>query len=287
MFTVVQISDTHLSPSRAQFVPNWNALARWVRRQDSMLIINTGDVSLNGAQDPSELLFCRDQFTTMGVPMLCVPGNHDVGDTPHIAPDQPVTDERQQQWRSVFGDDWWFHDIGNWRLIGLNNMLMGTGRPDEIKQMEWFEATLRSSGDRCLALFMHRPAFIDVPEEPEDRKWALSPESRARLLDLVSQYHIALVASGHVHRSRNFEAAGTRYVWCPSGAFLCGHLIQRDLPGEKKLGSVIHTFTDRDVSSEFVEPDEMTRLVIDDFVEDVYPGTLARLRLRNAAKAGN
>lgn len=219
--------------------------------------------------------------------MLCVPGNHDVGDAPHITPGQPVNDERQKRWRAVFGDDWWSRDIENWRLIGLNNMLLGTGHVDEATQMEWFEAALQDAGDRNLALFMHRPAFIDASDEAEDRKWALHPEPRVRPLKLVSEHRIALVASGHIHRGRNFQAGGTRYVWCPSGAFICGPLIQRDLPGERDLGAVIHTFTDSSVSSEFVEPDAMIPLIIDDFVEEVYPGTLARLRDRNATKAGH
>ncbi|MDQ6619404.1 MAG: metallophosphoesterase [Pseudomonadota bacterium] len=282
MFTVIQISDTHLSPDRSQFVPNWRAVGDWVRTQRPALVINTGDVSLDGADNVGELRFCNEEFAALGTPVLCVPGNHDVGDAPHITPGQPVNDERQARWRGVFGHDWWFRDIENWRLVGINNMLFGTGYPDEAIQLAWLERLLQDASDRRLALFMHRPAFVCQPDEPEDRKWSLHPEPRAHFLKLVSRHRMSLVAAGHLHRARLFHHAGTQYVWCPSAAFVCGPLIQRDLPGEQIIGAVIHTFGGESVRSEFVQPPGTTRLVIDDFVDDVYPGTLARLALRRA-----
>ena len=46
---IIQISDTHLSPGKAHFVDNWAPLAGWIAEQQPDLVIDTGDVTVDGA----------------------------------------------------------------------------------------------------------------------------------------------------------------------------------------------------------------------------------------------
>jgi hypothetical protein len=61
-----------------------------------------------------------------------VPGNHDVGDAGHRS--QPLDEERLRRWRAQFGPDRWVEDVENYRLIGLDALLLGSGDPEEATQ---------------------------------------------------------------------------------------------------------------------------------------------------------
>ena len=60
MTRVVQISDTHLSPTKAHFASNWPPLARWVTKQRPDLIIHTGDVTVDGADAEEDMRHCAE-----------------------------------------------------------------------------------------------------------------------------------------------------------------------------------------------------------------------------------
>ena len=47
-FTLIQVSDTHLSRERPFFVPNWDAVVAHVNAARPDLLLNTGDIALNG-----------------------------------------------------------------------------------------------------------------------------------------------------------------------------------------------------------------------------------------------
>ncbi len=84
--------------------------------------------------------------------------------------------------------DFWSHDLGGWRLIGLDSMLFGSGEPEEAAQLAWLEKTMAEAGGRRIAWFVHRPLFLDDPLEGDTGYWSVQPEPRARLLDLVRRH---------------------------------------------------------------------------------------------------
>ncbi len=47
---IIQITDTHLSRSKAHFADNWAPLARWIAAQRPDLVIHTGDVKVDGVE---------------------------------------------------------------------------------------------------------------------------------------------------------------------------------------------------------------------------------------------
>jgi len=77
---IAVIADSHLSARTPECVSNWEAAAAVVARLGAELTIHLGDISLDGQNHPDELLFAAEAVRRWPTPMLCVPGNHDMGD---------------------------------------------------------------------------------------------------------------------------------------------------------------------------------------------------------------
>ncbi|HXC12069.1 MAG TPA: metallophosphoesterase [Stellaceae bacterium] len=270
---LVQISDTHLSPGKAHFADNWPPLAKWIAAQRPDLVIHTGDVTVDGAEVEEDLANAAGLMRGLGVRWLAVPGNHDVGDARHAS--QPVNGERLMTWRRHFGPDRWVEDVDDgapgWRLVGIDAMLIDSGAPEEGEQAQWLDRVMTEAGRRRIAWFLHRPLFLDGPEEGDTGYWSIKPQPRARLMALVRRYRVAFVASGHLHKARDFAHDGTRYVWSPASSFLVDAPIQPEMPGEKRLGAVLYDFHPGGLTIEIAEVPGLTRHWIGEVKHEVYP----------------
>ena len=180
---IIQISDTHLSAGKPHFADNWPPLAAWVAAQQPDLLIHTGDVAVDGADADEDTRYAAELMRRLGVRFRAVPGNHDVGDSGH--PLQPVNGQRLARWRAHFGPDRWAEDVEGFRLIGLDAMLLGSGDPEEAAQLAWLEAVMNDTQGRRIAWFLHRPLFLDNPDESDTGYWSVKPQPRAALIDLV------------------------------------------------------------------------------------------------------
>lgn len=158
---IIQISDTHLSPGKAHFTKNWPPLVAWIAAHSPDLVIHTGDVTVDGSDTEEDLGYASGLLGGLGVRVLAVPGNHDVGDAGH--PAQPVSDERLARWRAYFGSDRWVEDIEGFRLVGLDALLLGSGHAEEAVQATWLDVAMREARGRQIAWFLHRPLFLDSP----------------------------------------------------------------------------------------------------------------------------
>jgi alkaline phosphatase D len=264
---IIQITDTHLSPGKPHFNGNWEPLARWINESDADLVVHTGDLSVDGADKDADLAFSMDLMRQVSKPMLIVPGNHDIGHLPGSY--QPVDAERLARWRHIVGPDYWAEDLGNWRLIGLDSLLMGFEDAEEQAQFEWLEGQLASRGGRRIALFAHKPLFVDAPDEGDTGYWSVRPAQRRKLYDLIAAHDVALFGSGHLHWSWKGRFNDTALVWAPPGAFILDTM-EREMPGERLIGAAIHDLGEH-VSTELVAVPGMTAYFLDDVVEEVYP----------------
>lgn len=264
---IIQITDTHMSPDKTHFNRNWEPLLRWVEAQKPDLIVHTGDLAVDGADVDEDLLFCANLLSQLPCRVVSVPGNHDIGHLPGTH--QPVNLERLSRWHKHIGPDYWAEDFGNWRIIGLNSLIIGADSSEEDEQFRWLEAELTASNGKPVAVFAHKPLFIDTPDEGDTGYWGLLPAPRKRLYDLFKAHNVKLHASGHLHRAWAGEAFGTSYIWAPAAAFIVGPM-ERDLPGERILGAVIHDLGET-AKSEIVHLSELTPYVIDDVIHEVYP----------------
>lgn len=269
---IIQITDTHLSPDKSHFNGNWEPLAAWVAQTGADLVIHTGDLTIDGADQEDDIAFSMELMHQLPIPMLIVPGNHDVGHLP--GSDQPVDATRLERWRRLAGPDYWVSDHGNWRLVGLNSLLFGHDDAEEEAQFSWLTETLAAAGGRRVAIFTHKPLFVDEPHEGDTGYWSIRPRPRQRLYDLFAKHDVALFASGHLHWAWKGSLENTSLVWGPSSAFIIDTL-EREMPGERVVGAVIHTFGD-EVSSEIVALPELTRYFIDEVIDEVYPRSASK-----------
>ena len=150
-------------------------------------------------------------------------------------------------------------------------MLLDSGEPDEVEQADWLDRAMAEAEGRRVAWFLHKPLFVEAPDEGDTGYWSVKPEPRARLLALVRRYQVALVASGHLHKARDFARDGTRYIWSPASSFLVGHPIQPELPGDKRLGAVLCEFGNPSFTAEIAPVPELTEHWLDDVIQEVYP----------------
>lgn len=269
MVRIVQISDTHLSPNKRHFESNWQPAAEWVRAQVPDLVIHTGDVTVDGADQEEDFRHCAALMAELGAPFLAIPGNHDVGDAGHAH--QPVNTGRIERWARYFGRDRWVEDLAGWRLIGFNALLIGSGIDEEAEQADWLAEATGSARGRRIAWFLHKPLFLENPEEGVTGYWAVNPRSRVRYLDLLSRHQVAVVASGHLHKSHQATHGGTEFVWGPSCGFVCGPEQQPPMPGHAELGAVIYDLDGEGLAIRRQVLPHLHRHVIDDVIHEVYP----------------
>lgn len=265
---LIQITDTHFSPTKRHFNGNWAPLLEWIETEKPDLIIHTGDLTVDGADHDADIIFSMELMRQASAPMLILPGNHDVGHLPGSK--QPVTPERLARWDRLAGPDRFVEDVAGWRLVGFNSLLLGMGDAAEEAQIEWLSETLANAGDRRIALFTHKPLFVDEPEEGDTGYWSVKPDQRRRIFELMADHDVALVATGHLHWAWQGLLGATALTWAPSAAFIIDTM-EREMPGERLVGAVVHMFDGAEINSRIVAVPGMTAHVIDDIIDEVYP----------------
>jgi 3',5'-cyclic AMP phosphodiesterase CpdA len=246
-FRLTQISDTHLSRDFAKLTDNFNRVREHIDASRPDLVINSGDVSWDGPVKYADLEFARELHTALPVDCRYLPGNHDIGDNPTlvgIAPSCVATEERCDAFVAVFGGDRWQFEAAGWRFIGLNSLIMNTGIESEAEQFDWLASQLASVNGKPVALFVHKPLFLNTPGDPELEASAIRyvPQpARRRLIEMFGAVDLRLVASGHVHQRRDFTFGHIRHVWAPSAGFIIPDRMQ-EVIGSKECGLVEYRF---------------------------------------------
>jgi len=246
-FRLTQISDTHLTRNFAVLTDNFQRVSEHINAHRPDLVVNTGDVSWDGPSSRADMEFAHELHAALPVNCRYLPGNHDIGDNPTAvgaATSCPATEGHRDAFVSVFGEDRWQFEAAGWRFIGLNSLIMNTGIPSEPEQEEWLKSELSGANGKPIALFLHKPLFLNTPEDPEEVATAIRfvPQPvRARLVALLGAYDVRLVASGHVHQRRDFTYAHTRHIWAPSVGFIVPDRMQNVI-GVKETGFVEYRF---------------------------------------------
>lgn len=246
-FRLTQISDTHLARRMTSLIDNFHRVSEHIDAKRPDLVLNSGDVCFDGPTEPDDLEFARTLHDALPVVCRYLPGNHDIGDNPTAvgpAPKQPVTEPSLTAYRAILGEDRWRFDAASWCFIGLNSLVMNTGLLDEAEQFDWLASQLASTKGQPVALFLHKPLFLNAPDDPElvatSIRYVPMP-ARSRLIEMLRAVDLRLVASGHVHQRRDFTFAHTRHVWAPSAGFIISDARQ-DLIGIKEVGLVEYRF---------------------------------------------
>ncbi len=139
------------------------------------------------------------------IPLVCVCGNHDVGNRP--------TPESIASYQENFGDDYFSFWVGGVCNIVLNSNVLKdpSGAPKVLAaQQTWLDQQLReakAAKAKHIFLFQHHPLFLKREEEP-DQYFNIPLERRTPLLDQLKQADVRAVFAGHYHRNA-YGRAGT------------------------------------------------------------------------------
>ncbi|KAL1529169.1 hypothetical protein AB1Y20_000128 [Prymnesium parvum] len=132
------------------------------------------------------------------IALVCVCGNHDVGERPTAA--------TIEAWRADFGDDYFSFWVGGVKFVCINSQLYkdASGAPElAMEQDRWLDAELslaRSEGARRVIVFSHIPPFIHDPDEGSGY-FPLEKEVRHRLLAKMASNNVSHWFCGHYHRN--------------------------------------------------------------------------------------
>jgi 3',5'-cyclic AMP phosphodiesterase CpdA len=238
---IAQISDTHLSPGNAKFRENFERVAEDLRRRRPDIVVNTGDLALDGADSEADLLLAKELHDGIGLDCHVLPGNHDVGDHLDVARRQPVDAERLARYRRVFGADFWSIDIPGWRLLGLNALTLGSDAADDAAQQEAIRAAAASLNGRALAILLHKPLADENYAETLATNRFMTAGPRRTLLDCLGGAQPKVVLCGHVHQYRDTPIGGARHIWAPATSFMISDPWQPGY-GAKAVGYLMHEF---------------------------------------------
>jgi 3',5'-cyclic AMP phosphodiesterase CpdA len=246
-FRLTQISDTHLARRLPKLTANFDRIRDHIDATRPDLVINSGDLAFDAPSAPDDLAFAKSLHEALPVTCRYLPGNHDIGDNPTQIgpiPPQPVNETDRQSFIAAFGEDRWRFDAAGWCFIGLNSLVMNSGLACEGEQFDWLAAELAAANGKPVAMFLHKPIFLNTPEDPELESSAIRYvpiPARQRLVDMLASADVRLIASGHVHQRRDFTYRHIRHVWAPSAGFVISDARQERI-GLKEAGLVEYRF---------------------------------------------
>lgn len=247
-FHLTQITDCHLSSRYPAFVENFDRVSEYIAETRPDFVVNTGDLAFDGPDHRDDLAFAKARHDALGIDCRYIPGNHDIGDNPTlVAPAllQPVSESNRQAFLSTFGEDRWRFDAAGWTFIGLNSLVMNSGLACEADQFEWLAEEIAGLGGKPLALFIHKPLFLNEPDdiEREATSFRYVPKpARGRLVKMLAAVDLRLVACGHVHQRRDATIGAQRYIWAPSTGFVIRSNEKQEPIGIKETGLVDYRF---------------------------------------------
>jgi 3',5'-cyclic AMP phosphodiesterase CpdA len=209
---IVQVSDTHLSRRTPEASANWSAIVDHLTADPPDLIVNTGDVSLDGANEATDLEYAYRAHKSLPAPWRAIPGNHDVGDIG--ATTDPTDSDRRARFADVFGDPFWIVPCGGWDVVGVDIQAMAAPTDAVEPAWEWLGRALTTN--RPVMLCMHRPLMPFSAGESDEPRRYLTGDPRERLRTSIETSSVRIVATGHVHQSRQVTVDGCTHVWAPS-----------------------------------------------------------------------
>lgn len=165
------------------------------------------------------------------IALVCVCGNHDVGNRP--------TRATIQRFRSAFGDDYLsFWVRGTFNIVLNTSLFMNTSGAGDLytEQLAWLKESLqeaRLKNASQIFVFGHHPWFLydenetvtdlkgEAPYPPEweprgrgipDSDFSIPIERRAPVLDLFREYNVSAAFAGHFHQNLVSRTSSGMYM---------------------------------------------------------------------------
>jgi len=162
------------------------------------------------------------------IPLICVCGNHDVGDLKSSA-------FSLSRYKDRFGDDYFAFHVGGVKYIVFNSQLYvdpGEAERDSRAQNVWLDGELASDHNAVHTVaFCHIPPFIDEPDEGEGH-FNMPTKKRNDLLDKLNDAEVSHLFCGHYHRN----AGGTyKDLEVSVSASIGTNVVNSSIPGSDPL----------------------------------------------------
>lgn len=164
------------------------------------LIAMTGDV----IQDDTSAAYDRfiEQFAALGLPVYCVPGNHD---------DRSVMAEALAHPPFFYCDS---VDAGNWLITGIDSCLTGDagGRVSDA-ELRRLEGILAETTADHVAICLHHPPL------PMGSKWLdqVGLNNAAEFLNIIARPgNVRTTLFGHVHQAFDEQHESIKIIGTPS-----------------------------------------------------------------------
>ncbi|MBS0364499.1 MAG: 3',5'-cyclic-AMP phosphodiesterase [Proteobacteria bacterium] len=152
--------------------------------------------------DPAGYQHFRPLFGNLGVPVLCLPGNHD----------EPQAMRQVLSGAPFVLDD--HFDLGRWRIVLLDSTLAGSASGTlSAASLQALSRSLAAAGNRhCLVCLHHHPVPMD--SRWLDRVGLTNASQFFATLDRFS--NVRGVVFGHVHQAHDALRRGVRLLGTPS-----------------------------------------------------------------------
>ncbi len=204
---LTQFTDPHLYGGASESLrgvatlPALNAALAHARARDwpPDALLVTGDLVQD---DPAGYPHFRRLFGTLGLPVLCLPGNHD----------EPLAMRRELAGAPFVLDG--FVDFGRWRIVLLDSCIPGAASGALSAQvLAGLEQALASAGKRhCMVCLHHHPV-------PMSSRWLdrVGLTNAAEFLHTIDAHHnVRAIVWGHVHQAYDSLRKGVRLLATPS-----------------------------------------------------------------------
>ena len=151
------------------------------------LLVNLGDFTERGKVEQFEEI--TGLYNTLEIPWYGVLGNNDMG---------YVKTYDDTNYKEYISEDLYYSfDHKNAHFIILDNANRNVGFDNE--QLEWLKKDLANNTQEYTFVFFHKPFKLPFEEYFGDDETPLSRKSNEALLEILSEYEIDQVYTGHVH----------------------------------------------------------------------------------------
>ena len=226
MSVLLQISDPHFGTEQAPVVEALRALSQ---QQRPDLLVLSGDITQRAR--PAQFAAARAFIDRLGVPLLSLPGNHDI----------PLFDPRQRlfhpyaHYSAAFGAELEpVHASSDLLVLGVNTTRWYRHTNGEVSkaQIERVASRLgRATPQQLRVVVVHQPVAV---LQPGDRHDLL--RGHAGALKRWSEAGCDLVMGGHIHLPYVLPLAGwVRPMWAVQAGTAVSRRVRAGLPNSVNL----------------------------------------------------
>ena len=173
-------------------------------------VVICGDMVDNAdSEEQFQELIRVSRLLNEDIKLYWVAGNHDVGDKP--------TRAGLAQYKEQFGEYNYSFQEENCYFIVLNSSICYDpgSVPDEwdilISFLEKELQIAASAQQSHNIIFMHHPLFLNDPNEG-DNYFVIPSVRRTKIIDLITEYDVSAVFTGHLHRNNYQKIGNTELV---------------------------------------------------------------------------